>query len=332
MSTLKVLAFAALFALTPARSFAQEKVSLAVDWILNGTHAGYFVAQEKGFYKEKGLDVTISRGFGSGDTIKRVAIGSVDFGIADTGAVIAARANDDIPVRIVAMVYDRATLGLIYLKSSGISKPKDLEGRTLGRSASGASVNMLPGFLAANNVNREKIREIIVDAATFLPLLMSGQADAVTEQGINIGKFSKEAEKQGKEAASMLYSDYGLTTYGNAIITRDSRISDNPGLIRRFTEASLRGLTYSLDHPEEAIDLLRKYNPEIDRNGALDELAAFKQIQDTDDVKKHGFGYIDEQRLAQTRNIVANSLALKRTVKIEDIYNKGFLAGPPKAD
>jgi NitT/TauT family transport system substrate-binding protein len=325
MSKLRASILGALLALIPTHSFAQEKVSLAVDWILNGTHAGYFIAKEKGYYKEKGLDVSIARGFGSGDTIKRVATGSVDFGVADTGAVIAARANDDIPVRIVAMVYDKATLGLIYLKQSGISKPKDLEGRTIARSASGASVNMFPGFLAANDVKREKIKEIVVDAATFLPLLMSGQAEAVTEQAINIGKFSKEAEKQGKEAVPMLYSDFGLATYGNAIITRDKRVADNPDLVRRFTEASLRGLAYSLEHPEEAVDLLRKTNPEIDRNGALDELAAFKSIQATDDVRKHGFGYIDEQRLTATRDIVTNALSLKRTVGIDDIYSRGFL-------
>jgi NitT/TauT family transport system substrate-binding protein len=327
MSELRAAIFGALLVLVPTHSFAQEKVSLAVDWILNGTHAGYFIAQEKGFYKEKGIDVSISRGFGSGDTIKRVATGSVDFGIADTGAVVAARSNDDIPVRIVAMVYDKATLGLIYLKQSGITKPKDLEGRTIARSASGASVNMFPGFLAANDVKREKIKEIVVDAATYLPLLMSGQAEAVTEQAINIGKFHREAEKQSKEAVAMLYSDYGLATYGNAVITRDKRVVDNPDLVRRFTEASLRGLAYSLEHPEEAVDLLRRNNPEIDRNGALDELMAFKKIQDTDDVKTHGFGYIDEQRLTQTRDIVTNALSLKRTVKIEDIYSRGFQPG-----
>ena len=123
----------------------------------------------------------------------------------------------------------------------------------------------------------------------------------------------------------MLYSDYGLSTYGNAIIIRDTRVTDNPDLLRRFTEASLRGLAYSLEHPEEAVDLLRKSNPEIDRNGALDELAAFRNIQATEDVRKHGFGYIDEQRLTKTRDIVTGALSLKRTVKIEDIYSKGFL-------
>jgi NitT/TauT family transport system substrate-binding protein len=325
MLKLRTLLAGAVVALIPVQAFAQDKVSLAVDWLLNGTHAGYFIAQEKGYYKDKGLDVSIARGFGSGDTIKRVATGSVDFGVADTGAIIAARANDDIPVRIVAMIYDKATLGLIYLKSSGITKPRDLEGKTIARSASGASVNMFPGFLAANNMQRDKIKEIVVDASAYLPLLMSGQADAVLEQAMNIGKFSKEAEKQGKEAAAMLYSDFGLSSYGNAIIARDKTIAEKPDLVRRFTEASLRGLAYALEHPEEAVDLLRKSNPEIDRAGALDELAAYRKIQDTSDVKTHGFGYIDEKRLTETRDLVTKAISLKRTVPIEDIYSKGFV-------
>src|ERR1700759_1736930 len=79
---------------------AEDKVALSLDWVVNGTHAGYFVAREKGFYKDAGLDVTVSRGFGSGDTVKRVANGSATFGIADSGAIIAARANEDVPVRM----------------------------------------------------------------------------------------------------------------------------------------------------------------------------------------------------------------------------------------
>jgi NitT/TauT family transport system substrate-binding protein len=147
---------------------------------------------------------------------------------------------------------------------------------------------------------------------------------------MNLGKFSKEAEKHGKEAVSMLYSDYGLTSYGNAIIARDKTIADSPDLVRRFTEASIRGLAYALEHPEEAVDLLRKSNPEIDRAGALEELATFKRIQDTDDVKKHGFGYIDEKRLTETRDVVTKALSLKRTVSIDDIYSKGFLPAGAK--
>lgn len=315
--------------LSVAHASAQEKVSLAVDWVLNGTHAGYFIAQDKGYYKAAGLDVSIARGFGSGDTVKRVATGAVDFGVADTGAVIAARANDDIPVRIVAMIYDRASLGLIYLKSSGIKAPKDLEGRTIARSASGASVNMFPGFLKANSIERGKIKEIVVDGATFLPMLLSGQAEAVLEQAMNLGKFAREAQKHGKEAVAMRYSDFGLEAYGNALITQAKRLEEKPDLIRRFTEASLRGIAYALEHPEEAINLLVKINPEINKDGAMDELAALKETETTDDIAKHGLGFISAARMEATRNTASEALGLKKKVDVKDIYSDAFLPKTP---
>ena len=168
-----------LFAMCGAPVRAADNVALALDWVVGGVHAGYYVAKAKGYYKDSGLDVSIARGFGSGDTIKRVAAGSATFGIADTSALITALANENVPVKIVSMVYDHATVGIIYLKESGIRKPADLIGRKIGRSASGASVNMFPGFLKANNLDRSKIHEVVVDGATFLPLLMSGQVDAV---------------------------------------------------------------------------------------------------------------------------------------------------------
>ena len=81
----------------PARA-AGDEVTLALDWIVNGTHAGYFVAQDKGYYAGNSLAVTIVRGYGSGDTIKRLASGRATFAVADMGALVGARANEDVPI------------------------------------------------------------------------------------------------------------------------------------------------------------------------------------------------------------------------------------------
>ena len=321
------LGLAAAFATLPAA--AEEAVALALDWVVNGTHSPYFIAREKGFYKEVGLDVNISRGFGSGDTIKRVASKSAQIGVADTGAIIASRANDDVPVRIVAMIYDHATLGLIYLAESGIKAPKDIEGRTIGRTASGASVNMFPGFLKANGIDRSKIREVVVDGATFAPLLLSGQVDAVLEQSINIGKFRRAAAQQGKTARAMSYADFGLEAYGNALIVNPDTLREKPELVRRFVAASLKGMVYAFDHPEEAIAALRKSNPEVDAGAAMDELVTLKEMDTTAGVRKSGLGTIDVPRLEKTRDIVTEALSLKRKVSIEDIYAPGYLPKTP---
>lgn len=310
---------------------AEEPVSLALDWVVNGTHAGYFIARDKGYYRDAGLDVTISRGFGSGDTIKRVASRSAQFGVADTGAIIASRANDDIPVRIVAMIYDRATLGLIYLAESGIKLPKDIEGRALGRSASGATVNMFPGFLKVNHIDRSKIREVVVDGATFAPLLLSGKVDAVLEQSINIGKFRRAAALQGKTAKAMSYAQFGLEAYGNAIIVHPAMLTEKAESVRRFVAATLKGTVYAFDNPGEAIITIRKTNPEIDAASAMDELITLKEMQTTAEMRKHGLGTISVPRMEKTRDIVTEALSLKKKVAVGDIYVAGFLPKAPVA-
>ena len=324
-----ITGLAAVLVCLPA--FAQEPVGLALDWVVNGTHAGYFVAKDKGYYKDAGLDVTISRGFGSGDTVKRVASKSALIGVADTGAIIASRANDDIPVRIVAMMYDRATLGLIYLAESGIKAPKDIEGRAIGRSASGATVNMFPGFLKVNNIDRSKIREVVVDGATFAPLLLSGKVDAVLEQSINIGKFRRAAESQGKHAKAMSYAQFGLEAYGNALIVHPARLTEKPDLVRKFVAATLKGFAHAFDNPGEAIITIRKTNPEIDAGAAMDELLTLKEMESGADMKKHGLGSISVPRLEKTRDNVTEALSLKKKVSIPELYATGYLPKAPVA-
>jgi NitT/TauT family transport system substrate-binding protein len=322
-----LVAGSVLAAETPA--WAADQVTLALDWVVDGVHASYFVARDKGFYGDAGLDVTVSRGFGSGDTIKRVASAAATFGVADIGAIVAARANDDIPVRIVAVTYDKATLGVIYQVQSGIKLPKDLEGRKLGRSASGASVNMLPGFLKANALDRSKITEVVVDAATLAPLLASGQVDAILDQSIYLSRYASVAAQQGKTVAVMRYSDYGLATYGNAIIVSPDTLKAKPDMVKRFIEASLKGMAYAFAHPDEAVAILVKANPEIDPQVAKDEMTALAEIELTPDVARNGFGSISKERMAMTEDIIVTALSLKKTIAPEDLYTTEFLPKQP---
>src|SRR5690606_15694720 len=110
-----------------------------------------------------------------------------------------------------------------------------------------------------------------------------------------------------------------------AIITQAKRTTENPDQIRRFTEASLRGIAYALKNPEEAVDILLKNNPEVDRAGAIDELTAFKRIQSTDDVLEHGLGYVNNDKMDKTIQIVTDALGLKTRVATDAVYVEGFL-------
>ena len=309
----------------PPAAAAADQVTLALDWIVNGTHAGYFVALDKGFYTANDLAVTIVRGYGSGDTIKRLAAGRANFAVADMGALVGARANDDVPVKAIAAVYGKAALGLLYLKESGINGPRDLEGRALGRSAAGASVLMLPGFFKANSVDRSKVKEVVIDATSFLPMLLSRRVDAVSEQSIHLPRFQKAAEKQGLHVEAMRFADFGLVAYGNMVMTTDGLIKENPDLVRRFTQATVKGLAYAFDKPQEAVTILQKYHKEADPEFSSDELLSTKELAWSDEAKANGLGFISREKMTSTRDVVTSALSLKRVVPVEELYTIQFL-------
>lgn len=307
---------------------AGDPVILALDWIVNGTHAGYLVALDKGLYAGSGLDVTIVRGYGSGDTIKRLAAGRATFAVADMGALVGARANDGVPAKAVAAVYGKAALGLLYLRESGMKGPKDLEGHTLGRSAAGASVLMLPGFLKVNGVDRAKLKEVVIDATSFLPMLLSRRVDAVSEQSIHLPRFQKAAEKQGLHVEAMRFADFGLVAYGNMLMAADATIKDNPDLVRRFTQASLKGLAYAFEKPEEAVTILQKYHREVDPEFSRDELLSTRELAWSEEAKAGGLGAMTREKMTSTRDVVTTALSLKRVVPVEELYTTQFL--PPR--
>lgn len=316
---------AALAAGQPAR--AADNVTLALDWIVNGTHAGYFVALDKGWYKEQGLNVTISRGFGSGDTVKRVGTKNVTFGVNDTGALIAGRSREQIPIKAVYMAYGQAALGLLYLEQSGIRTPKDLEGRKIARSAKGASVVMFPGFLFANQLERGKIEEVVVDGATFLPLLLSRRVDAVLEQSLHLGRFQAQAKKQGLTVKPMRFADFGLVAYGNAVTAHDDTIKQQPDLIRRFLRATDKGLKWAFEHKQDAVAIIRKNNPEVHLEWGIEELEGLATLAWSPEAKQHGLGWIDRGKMAATVETVTSALKLPRQVDIDEIYTLDFHPG-----
>src|SRR5260370_5191596 len=124
------LALAAVIA-TAGRAWGQEKFRFAVNGFGVGDHAGYWVALDKGYYKAKGLEVTLENSKGSGDSIAKVDTGRADAGLADAAVVIASTARGT-TVKTVGMVFDKTPLNIFSLKSKPLAKPKDLEGATLG--------------------------------------------------------------------------------------------------------------------------------------------------------------------------------------------------------
>jgi NitT/TauT family transport system substrate-binding protein len=309
------------------RAAGTEDVKLALDWLVSGRNAPFFVAADKGYYAAEGLNVSISRGNGSGDTVKRIAVGESLFGLADTATVIAAQANDGAPVTIVGMVNGKSSVAIIYAENSGIHKPQDLGGKTLGRSAAGASVNMYPGFLAANHIERSSIKEVVAPGSSFEALLFAKKVDAVLDQSSYLGRYKKDAAAQntGLTLKAFRFADFGFDLYGDSIIVSNDTLKSKPDLIRRFMTATIKAALWSYDHPADAIAILRKTNPEVEADTGEAELVDAKELSVTPETAAHGYGYIDPKHMEHVRDVVTEALKLKRKIPLNQIYTDANL-------
>src|SRR5712691_10925489 len=132
---------------------AAEKINFQLDWIAYGRHAPYYAALEKGFYRQRDLDVSIAQGRGTLQSIRTLVAGQSQFVFLDIGVMLSVRAKEGAPIKALACMYQRTPHTLFYMKNKGIAKPKDLEGKTIAFSPGDSPKLMFPAFAKANGID-----------------------------------------------------------------------------------------------------------------------------------------------------------------------------------
>ena len=149
----------------PAQTRAPRSWTLILDFVPTGEYIPHYTALEKGWYRDEGLDVKILRGQGSGDTVKRIAAGQGEVGIADMSALIAARANTDVAVKAIALWYRRPPHGIFVRADSPIKTPKELEGKKLAISPGNSHQILWPVFEKLSGLKPGTVTWVTMDAA-----------------------------------------------------------------------------------------------------------------------------------------------------------------------
>jgi NitT/TauT family transport system substrate-binding protein len=309
---------------------AQIAIKFTLDWKFQGPTAEFIVAKQKGYFEQEGLDVTIDSGNGSGGAVTRVASGAYQMGFADINTLVEFLVNNPRrPVKAVLMLYDAPPFGIYALKSSGIRTPKDLVGRRLGAPVFDASYKLFPAFARQVGINPDAVRWIHMDPPLREAMLVRGDVDAITGHD-----FSTVLDLMAKGVArddivTMLYSDYGLDFYGNAVIASGAFIGKHPDAIAGFDRAVARGLKDTIADPAAAVAMVAAYDPLIDQKLEVERLnmAIARNIL-TPHVKQAGFGDIDEARMKHAIDQLALALNLKTKPTVADIWTDAFLPAP----
>ena len=311
---------------------AQKDVAVrfALDWRFEGPAAPYFVAIDKGYYKQEGLNVSIDPGSGSVEGINRVASGAYEVGFADINSLIKYRDNPrNLPVKAIMMVYDTPAFSIVSLKKNGIAKPKDLEGKVLGAPAADGAYAQWPIFVEANKIDRSKVKIENIGFPVREPMLAQGKVDAITGFWFSSYMNLKANGVKDDEIVVLHMRDFGVDLYGNVIIANPDFMRFNPKAAAGFVKATIRGIQETVKNPESAIDSMMKRNPIAKREVELERLKLSLQKNFvTPDVQKNGLGAVDMKRLERSIDQIGLTFQYTNKPKAADIFTAQYL--PPR--
>ena len=286
---------------------AADKVHLQTDWIPSGEHAMYFGGWTKGFWEEQGIDITITRGYGSGDTVTKIAGGAADFGIADIGALITARARTGVPVKQIMQTYTHSPHSLFVLKSSGITTFQGLEDKKIGITPGNSHRVYFPKVAERAGTDPSKIIWSNSDASAMAALLISKKIDAAPFFAMHHYYQNKAAMRAGEEIVVLPFVETGFAIYATGLVARDDMIEENPDLVRRFLIANRNAMEWARDNREEACTLHVERVPEVAHDDCMGSLNATMTFVFNDHSDATGLGRHDPARLAFTYEVVADA-------------------------
>jgi NitT/TauT family transport system substrate-binding protein len=307
------------------RALAATDLKFALPWIPHGGYAFLFAAKNLGIWGNRGLNVQVDRGYGSGETCKRVALGQYDYGLADFATMVKL-ADDGLPLVCVAMVAHVSQLGILSLKESNITKPKELEGKTLGTTAGSADYALWPAFVAATGIDAQKVNINIVGPELRLRLLTEKKLDAI---GSVYGSDAPIFLSRGIPYNLMLHAKYGLEMYSNAIITHRDRLKNNPEQVQALVDGALEGLKYSFLDPEKTTDIHLEMVKEYDGASSDRSFVKYGVLINTATslapyLEQQGLGYMENKLVAATQDKIVKYLGVKAEQDPSALYTNQF--------
>jgi NitT/TauT family transport system substrate-binding protein len=271
-----------------------DKVTYLTAFGAVGRDAFAWVAQEKGYFKEAGLEVNIQLGAATGENLKGLAAGQAQFANLDLiGAWILAGKGDYKDFRAIAAIHQQTLVSIIALEGAGITSPKDLENKKLGAATGSVNQLLFPAYAKLAGIDATKIQWVNAQPPQLPALLAGGQVQALST--FLIGSKGIEKAAGGKKAVVLPYSKYLGDLYGNGIITTSKIAKENPDLAKRFRDASLKALAYTIAHPDEAAQILKKAQPAADITAAVGEITLMTPYVGTGSA----VGVLDQERVAR---------------------------------
>jgi NitT/TauT family transport system substrate-binding protein len=292
-----------------------DEVSVRLKWLHNTQSAGFYVADEKGFYAEENIAVTLLPGGPDVDELALVASGQDMFGVIGADQLIM-RQSEVQSIVAIAAIFRKNPAVYFALKETGIDEPKDFTGR---RVLVYPGDFMLPAMLARSGVGIEQIEAVEPGTTASLDALYSGEVEVWT------GYLTNEvitAEGQGYELNIIYPDDYGVHAYGDVVIASTRLTEENPDLVERFLRATLRGWHYAVENPEEATAATLKYDNSLDE---AHEMAAMEASVPLIHTGEDQIGWMRAEVWEGMQQMLLEQGLMAEPVDLDTVYTMEFL-------
>jgi len=298
-----------------------REVSFMLPWLFVGGHAFEFVAQKKG-WKDRGLDVSITRGYGSGAATKAISAGKAQFGEASYGVVVNG-ISKGLDVVCIGAKLQRSPIAISCRADSGIRTVKDLEKGHLVQAANSGDTVMWDGFTRAAGIDGSKVKRTYVHPAKLLSTVLNKKADC---QGAYYVSNSATLELK-TPSVHFLYADYGMQTLDLGLITRGDMIKKDPELVQLKVDGAMEGLKMQLLEPEKALDIMIAARPELKtrpKKLLLTHAGNTNALSLGPAVEKNGLGWMSEADQTKTRDVVIKYMNAKKVPPIGELFTNRF--------
>jgi NitT/TauT family transport system substrate-binding protein len=301
-------AFAAAgFAFAGVPATAAERYTLMLDWLPSGDKAPAYVALQKGYFAEEGLEIGIQNGRGSTDALTKAATGTADFATGGLPALMSAAAQSGIPVKAIISVYTKQPDSLFVVKGGAIKTLKDVVGRKVATATFNSSNALWPLFLQRNNIEPNSVVLQKVDPTVLSAMLASGQVDATLSWMTVAPTYASVLSQAGKQLTVLPWSEFGLDGYGFAVFASDRVIKSNPKAVAAFARAMRKAIDFSVANPEAAGAAVHAAAATVDLPVATDSFKASIPLIKNEISAKDGLGVFEPALLKKTWEWVALS-------------------------
>jgi NitT/TauT family transport system substrate-binding protein len=330
MRALSVVLALVAVALSFGAGQAADKVTIVLDFTISGYHAPFFVAQDKGYFAEQGLDVSISRGYGSGDTVKKLASGVADVGFNHPAPLIIANADGGNLRAVMGYLNQEMCATYSAVEHANVRTPKDIEGKIWGGPPGDVCTIMLTALAEKAGFDLSKVKMQQMDAPQRLPMLATGQIGVTGSFFDKDILFRKALEQAGKKMATFRYSQY-MSMYSNGITVTQTTIDKRPEMVGKVVIALLKGFKATMANPNEAAAIITKLHPELDKEYIRASVDTLLEGMWDETTKSKGIGLLDAKKMQDTRDTVVKYWKLKTEPPLDQIYTNRFIEAAHKS-